>query len=93
MPILPLGAMSEATLIAVATHPTYALPTSGPYDVQSTAALAITLQPNPHAAVRPSIKSYELRLFVTFADAAYAFSQGTHRRAPRHDARGAVDCS
>src|SRR6202049_1438414 len=77
MPILPLGAMSKAMLITVATHPTYALPTSGPYDVQSTAALAITLQPNPHAAVRPSIKSYELRLFVTFADAAYAFSQGT----------------
>jgi peptide/nickel transport system substrate-binding protein len=77
MPILPLGVMSTTMLIAVATHPTSALPTSGPYDVQSTAALSIELQPNPHAAVRPSIKSYELRLFVRFADAAYAFSQGT----------------
>ena len=77
MPILPWGALSEATLLAVAAHPTFALPTSGPYDVQSTAPLAIVLQPNPHADVHPSIKSYELRLFVRFADAAYAFSQGT----------------
>jgi ABC-type transport system substrate-binding protein len=35
------------------------------------------LQPNPHAVAHPAIKSYELRLFVTFTDAAYAFSQGT----------------
>jgi peptide/nickel transport system substrate-binding protein len=53
------------------------LPTSGPYDVQSTAALAIDLQPNPHAATHPKIKSYELRLFVRFSDAAYAFSRGS----------------
>ena len=77
MPILPLGSMSQPALLAATTHPTLPLPTSGPYDVQSTAELAIVLQPNPHAAVRPSIKSYELRLFVTFADAAYAFSQGS----------------
>ena len=69
--------MSAPELLAAATHPTVPLPTSGPYDVQSTAALAIVLQPNPYAAVRPSIKSYELRLFVTFADAAYAFSHGS----------------
>jgi peptide/nickel transport system substrate-binding protein len=35
------------------------------------------LQPNPHSAARPSITSYELRLFLTFADAAGAFSQGS----------------
>src|ERR1700686_792324 len=77
MPILPLGAMSGPALLAAATHPTVPLPTPGPYDVESTAALAIVLQPNPHAPIRPSIKSYELRLFVTFADAAYAFSHGS----------------
>jgi peptide/nickel transport system substrate-binding protein len=69
--------MNGPALLAAATHPTLPLPTSGPYDVQSTAALAIDLQPNPYAAVRPIIKSYELRLFVTFADAAYAFSHGS----------------
>jgi peptide/nickel transport system substrate-binding protein len=62
---------------AAVTHPTAPMATSGPYDVQSTAALAVVLQPNPHATVRPISKSYELRLFVTFADAAYAFSQGS----------------
>jgi peptide/nickel transport system substrate-binding protein len=77
MPILPLGGLSEPALLNAGAHPTSPLPTSGPYDVASTAALAIVLQPNPHAAVHPVIKSYELRLFVTFADAAYAFSQGT----------------
>jgi peptide/nickel transport system substrate-binding protein len=77
MPILPLGGMSEPALLAAARHPTLPLPTSGPYDVQSTAALAIVLQPNPHSTAHPAIKSYELRLFVTFADAAYAFSHGT----------------
>jgi peptide/nickel transport system substrate-binding protein len=77
MPILPLGSLDRPALLAVATHPTLPLPTSGPYDVQSTRALAIDLQPNPYAAVRPIIKSYELRLFVTFAAAASAFSQGS----------------
>jgi peptide/nickel transport system substrate-binding protein len=77
LPILPLGTLSGPDLQAAATHPTLPLPTSGPYDVQSTAALAIVLQPNPHAVRQPSIKSYELRLFVRFSDAAYAFSQGS----------------
>lgn len=77
MPILPLGGLTASELVAVATHPTLPLPTSGPYEVQSTAALSVVLQPNPHALVHPSITSYELRLFVTFADAAYAFSHGT----------------
>jgi peptide/nickel transport system substrate-binding protein len=77
LPILPLGALSAPALLAAVTHPTAPLPTSGPYDVQSAAALAVVLEPNPHAALHPIIKSYELRLFVTFADAAYAFSQGS----------------
>ncbi len=77
LPILPLGDLPAAKLQATLAHPTVPMPTSGSYDVQSSAALTIALQPNPHAAVHPNIKSYELRLFVTFADAAYAFSQGT----------------
>jgi peptide/nickel transport system substrate-binding protein len=77
LPILPLGGLTASQLDEAEAHPTTPMPTSGPYDVQSTAALTTVLQPNPHAAVHPSIKSYELRLFVTFADAAYAFSQGT----------------
>jgi peptide/nickel transport system substrate-binding protein len=77
LPILPLGALSAAQVEEAGAHPTKPMPTSGPYDVQSTAALTLILQPNPHSAEHPSIKSYELRLFVTFADAAYAFSQGT----------------
>jgi peptide/nickel transport system substrate-binding protein len=77
LPILPLGGMNATQLHAAEAHPTTPMPTSGPYDVQSADAFTVVLQPNPHAAVRPSIKSYELRLFVTFADAAYAFSQGT----------------
>lgn len=77
MPILPLGGLTTSEVVAAGRHPTLPLPTSGPYDVQSTAPLAIVLQANPHAPVRPNIKTYELRLFVRFADAAYAFSQGT----------------
>ncbi len=77
LPILPLGGLSEPALVSATEHPTTPMPTSGPYDVQSTAALAVVLQPNPHAEVHPAIKSYELRLFVTFHDAAYAFSQGS----------------
>ena len=77
MPILPLGSLDAHELVAAATHPTSPLPTSGPYEVQSTAALALDLQANPYAAVRPFIKSYELRLFLTFADAASAFSNGS----------------
>ena len=77
MPILPLGGLSPAALLSAEEHPTSPLPTSGPYDVQSTSELAVVLQPNPHAVAHPAIKSYELRLFVTFTDAAYAFSQGS----------------
>ena len=77
MPILPLGELSGPAMLSAETHPTTPLPTSGPYDVESAAALAIVLQPNPHAPVHPIIKSYALRLFVKFGDAAYAFSQGS----------------
>jgi peptide/nickel transport system substrate-binding protein len=77
MPILPLGEMSAPALLAAATHPTVPLPTSGPYDVQSAGPLTVLLQTNPHTAMRPTIKSYELRLFVRFADASYAFSHGS----------------
>ena len=76
LPILPLGGLSEAATLATAASPTKPLPTSGPYDVQSTNALAIDLQPNPHAARRPGITSYELRLFLTFVDAAGVFARG-----------------
>ena len=76
LPILPLGAMSPSDLRAVAKNPTVPLPTSGPYEVGSTALLSVVLQPNPHAPNRPNIKSYELRLFLTFKDATAAFAQG-----------------
>ena len=77
LPILPLGALSASQVEETGAHPTTPMSTSGLYDVQSTAALSLVLQPNPHSAVHPSITSYGLRLFVTFADAAYAFSQGS----------------
>ena len=83
--------MSPAELLTAARNPTVPLPTSGPYDVQSTGALAIVLQPNPHAAVHPAIKTYELRLFVRFADAAYAFSRGTVDALLATTPDGAVD--
>lgn len=77
LPILPLGEMNPAALLTAAHNPTVPLPTSGPYDVQAAGPLAVVLQINPHAAVHPAIKTYELRLFVRFADAAYAFSRGS----------------
>jgi peptide/nickel transport system substrate-binding protein len=77
LPILPLGEMSAPALLAAGRHPTAPLPTSGPYDVQSAGPLAVVLQTNPYAATHPAIKTYELRLFVKFADAAYAFSRGS----------------
>jgi peptide/nickel transport system substrate-binding protein len=77
LPILPLGALTATQVEEAGAHPTTPMPTSGIYDVQSAAALMLVLQPNPHSAARPSITSYELRLFLTFADAAGAFSQGS----------------
>jgi len=77
LPILPLGGLSAPALVAAAAHPTTPMPTSGPYEVRSTDARAILLQPNPHAATRPGISSYELRLYISFGDAAAAFAQGT----------------
>ena len=69
--------MNPTALLTAARNPTVPLPTSGPYDVQAAGPLAVVLQTNPHAAVHPAIKTYELRLFVRFADAAYAFSRGS----------------
>jgi peptide/nickel transport system substrate-binding protein len=77
LPILPLGGLSEPALLAATSHPSTPMPTSGSYDVQSAAALAVVLQPNPHAAVLPAIKTYELRLFLTFHDAANELSHGS----------------
>jgi len=77
LPILPLGGMSKPALQVVAAHPTAPMSTSGAYEVRSTEARAILLQPNPHAGARPNIMSYELRLFIRFSDAASAFAQGS----------------
>jgi peptide/nickel transport system substrate-binding protein len=77
LPILPFGGLSAPALVAVAGHPTAPMPTSGPYEVKSTDARAILLQPNSHARPRPSIGSYELRLYIRFSDAAAAFAQGS----------------
>jgi peptide/nickel transport system substrate-binding protein len=76
LPILPLGELSPTAMGAAASHPTAPMPTSGPYEVKSTDARAIDLEPNPHATVHPKIGSYELRLFIRFSDAASAFAQG-----------------
>ncbi len=76
LPILPLGGLSEPAVLAAAAKPTAPMATSGSYEVRSTSALVMDLQPNPHAATRPSITSYELRLFLTFHEAAGAFAQG-----------------
>jgi peptide/nickel transport system substrate-binding protein len=76
LPILPLGGLSEPALLAAAADPAAPMATSGPYAVQSTSALAVDLQPNRHAVSRPNITSYELRLFLTFGEAAGAFAQG-----------------
>ena len=76
LPILPLGALGESAFLSAVGHPTTPLPSSGAYEVASSGALAIVLRPNPHAARRPDIASYELRLFLTFKDAESAFAQG-----------------
>ena len=77
LPILPLGGLTEPALLAAAANPTAPMATSGVYDVHGVSAIAVDLQPNPHSARRPSIVSYELRLFLTFHDAAGAFAQGS----------------
>ncbi len=76
LPILPLGGLSADQLLSAAGRPTAAMPTSGPYEVQTTSTLTVLLAPNPHAATRPSITSYELRLFLTFPEAAGEFAAG-----------------
>jgi peptide/nickel transport system substrate-binding protein len=77
LPILPFGGLSAPALLAAAAHPALPMPTSGPYEVASTDAREVLLQPNPHASVHPGISSYELRLFIRFSDAASAFAQGS----------------
>ena len=77
LPVLPLGSLNELALLAEAAHPAAPMPTSGPYEVKSTDARAILLQPNPHAGTHPGISSYELRLFIRFSDAASAFAHGS----------------
>ena len=79
LPILPLGDLTRSQLAGGWAHPTTPMPTSGSVRRAVEAALTIALQPNPHAAVHPIIKSYELRLFVTFADAAYRLLAGHHQ--------------
>jgi peptide/nickel transport system substrate-binding protein len=76
LPILPLGGLTAPSLLSAAAHPTLAMPTSGPYEVQSTSTLTVLLSPNPHAVTRPIIASYELRLFLTFGEAAGQFAAG-----------------
>ncbi|MGA7989014.1 MAG: ABC transporter substrate-binding protein [Candidatus Dormiibacterota bacterium] len=76
LPILPLGGLTAPQLANAAAHSTTPMPTSGPYAVQSTSTLRVLLAPNPHAVTRPAITSYELRLFVTFREAAGEFAAG-----------------
>ncbi len=53
------------------------MPTSGAFYVVSSTSAAVTLFPNPHAAVAPRLNQVEIDLFGSFADAAAAFRAGT----------------
>ena len=73
LPILPLGGLSTARLAAVAAEPQTPLATSGAYVVQFADINSVLLAPNPYAAVKPALLSYQFRLFSSFSDAASAF--------------------
>ncbi len=73
LPILPLGTLGPAQLIALRSKATAPMPSSGPLRVVTTTPMSITLFPNPHAATGVHLNQVELDLFSSFADAAAAF--------------------
>ncbi len=77
LPILPLGRLSAAAVTALPKTAARPMPTSGAFDVVSATRSAVTLFPNPHAAVAPRLNQVEIDLFGSFADAAAAYRAGT----------------
>ncbi len=73
LPVLPLGTLSAAAVVALPKHAARPMATSGAFEVGASTAASITLLPNPHAAVSPRLNRVELRLFGSFTDAAAAF--------------------
>jgi peptide/nickel transport system substrate-binding protein len=74
LPILPLGGLTPARVSAIAAEPQTPLATSGAYLVQFADINSVLLAPNPYAAVKPTLPSYQFRLFSSFSDAAAAFA-------------------
>jgi peptide/nickel transport system substrate-binding protein len=77
LPILPMGTLSHAGITALPRDAALPMATSGPFYVVSSTSNAITLFPNPHAAVHPHLNQVEIDLFGSFADAAAAYRAGT----------------
>ncbi len=77
LPILPLGTLSRTAIAALPKTAAVPLPTSGAFYVVSSTSVAVTLFPNPHAAVHPRLNQVEIDLFGSFADAAAAYRAGT----------------
>ena len=75
LPILPLGELTPKRIAALPTQAAVPMPTSGPYRVQSSDAIALELVANQYAHVKPKLGRLELRLYSAFADAATAFSK------------------
>jgi peptide/nickel transport system substrate-binding protein len=77
LPILPLGSLPPAALLALPRTAALPMATSGAYRVVSAGPSSVSLLPNPHAAVAPRLHQVEIELFGTFADASAAFRAGT----------------
>jgi peptide/nickel transport system substrate-binding protein len=77
LPVLPVGSLTASALAALPKSAAAAMPTSGAFQVVSSSATAITLFPNPHAAVAPRLNQVELDLFGSFADASAAYRAGS----------------
>ncbi len=77
LPILPLGALPAASVAALTKSAAIPMATSGAFLVVSTTSTAVTLFPNPHAAIAPHLNQVEIDLYGSFADAAAAFRAGS----------------
>ena len=77
LPILPLGSMSPAGLVALAGHASSPLPTSGPYRVAGEKRGVLTLTANLHAATAPRLGRVQIDAMTSFASAAQAFTAGS----------------
>ena len=77
LPVLPLGTRSAAEVATLTKSAAIPMATSGAFQVVSTTSSAVTLFPNPHAAMAPHLNQVEIDLFSSFADAAAAFRAGS----------------